>query len=115
MQVGGERFSFVLFLESHRKKHGGRKGEQTQWGFMPNQVLGVRILRFNGQDQKVRSGIYCCSSIRVASIDENKNTAIERLPMTHTQTPCSNHIALRAGKKGTYPADGGALASVFEK
>ena len=35
-----------------------------------NSVLGVWILRFNGQDQIVRSGNYCCSSIRVASIDK---------------------------------------------
>ena len=42
---------------------------------MPNQVL-----EFNGQDQIVRSGNYCSSSIRVASIGKHKNTTIERLP-----------------------------------
>ena len=47
---------------------------------MPNQVLDIRIPQDNGQDQKVQSGNYYYSSIRVASIDENKNTAIERLP-----------------------------------
>ena len=46
---------------------------------MPNQVLGVGIPLDNGQDQIIKSGNYCCSSIRVASIDENKNTAIGRL------------------------------------
>ena len=35
--------------------------------------------------------------------------------MTHTQTTYTNHIALRAGKKGTRPAEVGALASMFEK
>ena len=35
--------------------------------------------------------------------------------MTHTQTVFTNHIALRAGKKGARPAEVGALASVFEK
>ena len=35
--------------------------------------------------------------------------------MTHTQTTYINRIALRAGKKGTRPAEVGALASVFEK
>ena len=35
--------------------------------------------------------------------------------MTHTQTTCSNRIAVRAGKKGARPAEVGALVSVFEK
>ena len=35
--------------------------------------------------------------------------------MTHTQTTYINRIALRTGKKGAYPAEVGALASVFEK
>ena len=34
----------------------------------------------------VRSGNYCCSSIRVASIDENKNSH-RKINMTHTQWP----------------------------
>ena len=54
----------------------------------------------------VRSGNYCCSSIRVASIDENKNSH-QKKTMTHTQITYINRIALRAGKKG-------ALASAFE-
>ena len=35
--------------------------------------------------------------------------------MTHTQTTYINRVALRAGKKGTRPAEVEALASVFEK
>ena len=35
--------------------------------------------------------------------------------MTHTQTTCPNGIVLRAGEKGTRPAEVGALASMFEK
>ena len=62
----------------------------------------------------VRSGNYCCSSIRVASIDENKNSH-RKITMTRTQTRSINRIALRAGKKGARPAEVGALASVFEK
>ena len=62
----------------------------------------------------VRSGNYCCSSIRVASIDENINSR-RKITMNHTQTTFTNPIALRAGKKGARPAEVGALASVFEK
>ena len=88
----------------------------TLWRFnaMPNQALGVWILRFNSLVQIVRSGNYCCSSIRAASIDENKNSH-RKITMTHTQTTCPNHFVLRAGKKGARPAEVGALASVFEK
>ena len=35
--------------------------------------------------------------------------------MIHTQTTCTNRIALRVGKKGACPDEVGALASVFEK
>ena len=35
--------------------------------------------------------------------------------MTNTQTTCPNRIAFHARKKGTHPAEVGALASVFEK
>ena len=66
-----------------------------------------------GQDQLVRLGNYCCSSIRVA-IDEKKNSNW-KITMTHTETTCSNRIALRAGKKGARPVGVGAQASVFEK
>ena len=47
-------------------------------------------------------------------MDENKNSH-RKITMTHTQTTYINRIALRAGKKGTRPAEVGALASVFEK
>ena len=65
---------------------------------MPNQVLGAWILQFNGNDQIVRLGNYCCLSIRVVSIDENKNSH-RRIIMTHTQTTSSNCIALRTVNK----------------
>ena len=60
---------------------------QTLWRLnaMPKYALGVWILRLNGQDQMVRSGNYCCSSIRVVYIDENKNIH-RKITMTHTQT-----------------------------
>ena len=75
------------------------------WRFntIPNQALDVWILRFNGQDQIVRSGNYYRSSIRLASIDENKNSH-RKISMTHTQTSCLNRIALRADKTGAHPA-----------
>ena len=69
----------------------------------------------------VRSGNYCCSSIRVASIDENENLKKEKknshrmITITYTQTTYINRIAPREGKKGARPAEVGALASVFEK
>ena len=74
---------------------------------MPNMTLGVWTLRFFGQDRIVWSGNYCCSSIRVASIDENKNSHW-KITMTHTQITCPNRIALRVGKKK-------GAASVLEK
>ena len=46
----------------------------------------------------VGSENYWCSSIRVASIDENKNSH-RKITMTHTQTTYINRIALRGGKK----------------
>ena len=89
---------------------------QTLWQFnaMPNQVLDGWILQFNNRDLIVWSGNYCCSSIRVASIDENKNSHRE-ITVTHTQTTFPNRIAHHACKKGVRPAEVGALASVFEK
>ena len=71
-----------FFFRSHGKQRGERKYGRTQRqvNAMPNHVLGVRIPRDNGQDQIVRSGNNCCSPIRLASLDENKNMAIERLP-----------------------------------
>ena len=53
-----------------------KMSRQTLWQLnaMPNQALSIWILRFNGQDQIVRSGNYCCSSIRGSSIAEDKNS-----------------------------------------
>ena len=53
-------------------------------------------------------------SIRVASIDEHKNSH-RNITMNHPQTTYINRIALRAGKKGARPAEVWALASGFEK
>ena len=80
----------------------------------PLAVLGVWTLQFNGKDRLVRSGNYCCSSIRVASIEENKNSH-RKITMTHTQTTCPLRIAHRAGKKRACLAKVGTLAPVFEK
>ena len=65
---------------------------------MPNQVLGARKLWFNGQDQIARSGNYYCSSIRVASIDESKNKAIE-IFLWLTLKPLVQTASLFAGVK----------------
>ena len=81
---------------------------------MPKLVLSLWILRFNGQDRLVRSGNYCCSSIRVASLEDYKNNH-RKITMTHTQAPCPNRVSLRADKNGVPPTEVGALASVFEK
>ena len=62
----------------------------------------------------VQSGNYCCSSIRVASIDENKNSH-RKITTTHTETIYINRIALLKGKNWARLAEVGALASVFEK
>ena len=93
-----------------------KTGGQTLWWVndILNQVLDIRILWNKGQDQIVWLGNYCCSSIRVTSIDENKNSH-RKVTMTHTQTTCPNRIALRAGKKGVCPTEAGALIPVFKK
>ena len=90
---------------------------QTRWRFnaVHNQVQGVRILRFNGQDQIVRSVNYCCSSIWVVSIDENKNTATERLSRLTLKPLVQTASLFTRVKKGALPAEVGALAPVFEK
>ena len=59
----------------------------------------------------VWSGNYWGSSIRMASMDENKNSH-RNITMTHSQTTDMNRIALCAGVRS---ADVGVLASVFEK
>ena len=62
---------------------------KTLWPIkaMLNLVLDVWILRINGHDRLVRSGNYCCSSIRVASVNGNKNSH-QKITITHTQTTC---------------------------
>ena len=46
---------------------------------------GCMSLTAQHSGMSVRSGNYCCSSIRVASIDKNKNSHW-KITMTHTQT-----------------------------
>ena len=74
----GKREGGRIVSESHGKQHDGL----TEWrvNAISNQVLGARIPRDNGQDEIVGSGNYCYASISEVSIDENKNTTIERLP-----------------------------------
>ena len=85
-----------------------KASRQILWEFnpRPNQVMGIRIPRNNGQDQIVRSRYYCCSYIRVDSIDESKNTTIERLqwltlksivqtPLLFTRVKKKQHVLLR--------------------
>ena len=66
------------------------------------------------RSRSISSGNYCCSSIRMASVDENKNSP-RKITMTHTQATCLNLIALSAGEKGACPAEVGDLGTVFEK
>ena len=65
----------------HGKQRGRRKGGRIrrQLNGTPNQVLGGWIPRHNSQDQILRSENYCCTSIRVACVEENKR-AFDRLP-----------------------------------
>ena len=93
-----------------------KASEQTLWRFnaIPNYVLGVWILRLNGQDQIVRSENYYSSSIKVASIDKNKNSH-RKITMTHTLTTCQTASLFVWVKKEARPAEIGALASVFKK
>ena len=78
--------------------------------------LGRVSLAAQRSGSLVRPGNYCCSSVRVASIDENKNkNSNQKITMTHIQNTYINRIALHAGKKGARPTEVGALASVFEK
>ena len=80
---------------------------------MPNQVLAIQILCDNSQDQIVWSGNYCC--LWVASIDENKNTAIERLPWLTFKPLVQTALLFTQVKKEAHPEEAGALAPVFEK
>ena len=72
----------------------------------------------NSTDQRpesiVWSGNYGCSSIRVASVDENKNSH-RKITMTRSQNTSLNCIAHHVVKKGACPAEAGTLASLFEK
>ena len=77
---------------------------------MPNQVLGRQIPRDNDQDPKFQLGNYCCSSFRVASMDENKTQ-----PSEDYHDSCLNCITFRTGKKGACPVEVGALVPAFEK
>ena len=105
------------FLRTHWKPHDGRKGMRinpltTKHNTKPGPGRMSLVAQRSGSS--VLSGNYCCSSIRVASIDENKNSHWN-ITMTHAQTTYINCIALRARKKGMRSAEVGALASVFEK
>ena len=62
----------------------------------------------------VQSGNYYFSSIRVASLEENKNSH-RKITMTHTKTTYINRIALRASRNEARPAGVEALAPGFEK
>ena len=77
---------------------------------MLNLVLDIWTLQFISQDQLIQSGNYCFSSIRVASVDENKNSH-RKITTTHTQTTS----LFAQVKKGARPAEVGALASVLKK
>ena len=48
-------------------------------------------------------------------MDENKNTVIERLPLLTLKQLIQTASFFARVKKGTRPAEVGALASVFEK
>ena len=82
---------------------------------MPNPVMGLWILRFNGQDHLVRSRNYCCSSITLVSREENKTHSHRKITLKHTQTTGRNRITFRTGKKGVRAAEVGDLVSVSEK
>ena len=69
-------------------------------GYTTNERYGNVCLWDNGQDQIVRLGNYCCSSTRVASIDENKNTAIERLSWLILKPPVQTALLFAWAKKG---------------
>ena len=105
-----------IFLRTHGKQHDGRKGMRinpltAKRNAQPGPGRMSLVAQRSGST--VRSGNYCCSSISVASIDENSNSH-RKITMTHTQTTYINRIALRVSKKGARPAEVGALASVFE-
>ena len=55
------------------------------WGSIRVHPLWARPCFSKRSGSSVRSGNYCCSSIRVASMDENKNSH-RKITMNHTQT-----------------------------
>ena len=93
-----------FFLRTHGKQHDRRKGMRInpltvrRCVSTPNLVLDVWVTAAQRSGSSVRLRNYSCSSIRVASIDENKNSH-RRITVTHTQTTYKNRIALRADKK----------------
>ena len=74
---------------------------QTVWCFnaMPTQALGVWIPQLNGLDQIFRQGNYCCSSIRVASIDENKKKTKTAIAWHALKPPVENASLFTCIKK----------------
>ena len=82
-----------------------------------NQIISKRTSSVNGQDQIVQSGNYCYSSIRVASIDEEKiyKNIHRKTTMTLIQARCPNHIAFHASKQSTHSAEVRDLVPVFKK
>ena len=90
-----------FFRRTYGKQHDGRKGMRINpLTAKRNAYHGPRRMSLAAQrsGSSVRSGNYSCSSIRVASIDENKNSH-RKITMTHTQTTYINRIALCADKK----------------
>ena len=105
----------MLHLGSYGKQRGRRKDGRTQRRVngAPNQILGGRTPQVNDQNLIVQSENYCYSSLRVASMDENK-TQPTKDTNTHTQI-CTNRTGLRVGKKEECPAGVGTSALLFEK
>ena len=63
----------------------------VQWGTSSDSRKKNRLA--SGQDQIVQTGNYCYSSIRAASIDEEKNCQ-RKITMILIQNVLSNHITL---------------------
>ena len=87
---GMKRIFPKIYIGSHGKQRGGPEGgrNQRRVNSAPNQVLGGRIPRVNGQDQIVQTGNYCYSSFRVASMDKNKTQPQKDYPDSY-----SNHMS----------------------
>ena len=118
MHESGEGKGSFFKIGSHGKQRVGRKAGRTQrWvNGTPNQMLDGRISWDNGQNQIVRSLNNCCSSFRVAYMDENKTLPSKDYHDSYSNyTQCPNCIAFGTGKKGARLAESGALVTVFEK